>query len=213
MGKSLIAVVAVVAAVLAAFVTASGAPAGDGVTECADWISGSPTETLTITGSVHVVPGAHCVLLFVNLTGSVLNQGGGSLEIFGSTVGGNVVSRQALWVNLIGAEIKGNVEVAGTTGLPMLPPEPWNFICDSTVGGNLRLHGNQAPIGVGVVSGCAPGPNVIGGNVTVHNNGAVMSVSGNTIGGMLFCHNDDPVATGEPGSNTAAKKLGECAGF
>jgi hypothetical protein len=196
-------------------VSTSVAPSQPLVTNCDGSISGTPTQPLTIVGDVIVVPGAEfCELLFVSVTGNVENRGGTPLMIFGSSVAGNVQSEGAAFLELVGAVIGGNLTIKGTTGLPQHPPEPTNFLCNSQIGGNVKLDRNEAPFVVGAGPGCAPGPNTIAGNLDIHKNSAAMDVSGNTIGGNLNCHKNSPAVSGAPGSNSVAKnKLGECEGL
>jgi len=164
-------------------------------------------------GNVVVQPGSDCRVQQDVITGNVINHGG-TLELFGSTIAGNVISVQAPSIELVGGTINGNVQITGTTGTPSNPPEPHNFVCDAWIGGNLVLVHNQAAYAVGGPGfGCAPGPNTVVGNLEVNDNLAAIGISGNAIGGILACHNNTPSVFGDPGSNTAFMKQGECAGL
>ena len=78
---------------------------------CTGTVGGGATVT-TINGNVTVPNGASCTLNFVNVTGNVTVQQGGSLWIDGdferSTIGGNVQAS-----NCVSTLLEGNVTVKG----------------------------------------------------------------------------------------------------
>src|SRR5215467_14161781 len=113
-------VTAVVAAFVPVFAVSGASGSDQPVTVC-----NQHTTFQTIVGDVVVQPGAECVLQQDDITGNVVNHGG-TLDLFGSTIAGNVVSVHALSIELVGGTINGNVQITGTTGTPSNPPEAHN---------------------------------------------------------------------------------------
>jgi hypothetical protein len=176
-----------------------------------------------VSDNVVVLPGSSCAIVATTVTGNVINIGGG-LEILASSVGQNVISLNGTYFVMNGAgptSVGQNVIVIGTTGTPLTAPfpGPYNAICHSSIGLNLKLVQNKAPFVVGdpITGGCGPsGGNTIGLNlISVANTGTPFSVliSFNVIGLNLICIADTPPASGVPGSNTtiSGSKIGECA--
>ena len=78
------------------------------------------------------------------------------------------------------------------------------FVADAVVGGNVELSGN--------VTGAIATANLIGGNMTLNNNGFTPSLFENGVGGDLKCAGNVGGVTG--GLNTVAgSKQGQCAGL
>jgi hypothetical protein len=78
------------------------------------------------------------------------------------------------------------------------------FIENSSIGGNLQIHGSlDGGFGFALES------NSVGGQLDFSKNTGASDISGNTIGKNLTCKDNTPPPTG--GGNTAKKKDGQCA--
>lgn len=118
--------------------------------------------------------------------------------ITGGTVTGNVQQKGGSLVTN-NATIDGNLQIISSGS---------DQICGSTVGGNLQVHNNDAPITIGDPSIDCQG-NTIGGNLQINNDAAVQ-VFDDMVTGNLQCQNNTSI-TGD--MDTAKLLQGQCAGF
>jgi hypothetical protein len=112
-----------------------------------------------------------------------------------------------LYLSVGGNTVGDTIQVTDNTAL-----QGTVSVVSNTAGGNLEFGNNSTTNGLGVDR------NVVGGHLKVHNNTATdldasLDVSGNAVTKSLNCRNDNPAAVALYGLNTAAKKLGECAGL
>jgi hypothetical protein len=173
--------------------------------------AGSPTTctgalgAVTVSGDLGVPPGAACVLDGTTVTGNVTVRG--SLVAIFVQISGNLIGIDARSLQLSASTVGGNVIAVQTTGGP-------NHLCDSTIGGNVIVQGSSSSAFWNIGYVCDSGALTVGGNLTFQNNQGGGFISGNTIGGNLDCHNNDPSPTSPGSANTVGgDKKGQCAGF
>ncbi|MDX6296326.1 MAG: hypothetical protein QOI51_183 [Nocardioidaceae bacterium] len=179
--------------------------------------------TSTLTGGTYdkiVVPaGATCTLDGATVNSNVTVGAGSSLHTRFTTIGGNVMSRDAASVRLIDTNISHNVMITGTTGSTKIgskgckvdPIAAGNLmfkfnsgtiaICDVSVGHNLALMANSGRIGAF--------RNVVGNNgLLFRNTGPANRLRDNTVTVNINCSgNTGRVITS---GNTAAQLMGQC---
>ena len=105
-------VTATVAALVPLFVVTGASASDQSVTICDQ---GYSFQTF---GNVVVQPGSDCRLQQDVITGNIINRGG-TLELFGSTIAGNVISVQAPSVELVGG--RERIAHALETNTPVHP--------------------------------------------------------------------------------------------
>lgn len=160
----------------------------------------------TVAGRVTVPPGQSCTLVGTTVQGDVHSHGG-TLNLDGTSVHGNVLADSGGSVALTGATVSGNVQLIGTRAS--------NAVCRSTIGGNLAVHEATGTTVVGDPQACSAG-NTIGGDVDLHDNSgpppvASVLISDNRVAGDLQCQHDQPAADGTGGSNQVGGAAhGEC---
>ena len=172
---------------------------------CASTVGGGATVT-TINGNVTVPNGASCTLQFVNVTGNVTVQLGGSLLITAylepSTIGGNVQASNCVSTLLEGnVSVKGNLQIGNCTGTTANGFQGPGIV----IGGNYQCQNNAGP--------CETWLGQIAGNAQIQNNGGTASdVSLNTIEGNLQCQNNIAAPTHSHGYNwVTGNAQGQCA--
>jgi uncharacterized repeat protein (TIGR03803 family) len=155
--------------------------------------------------------------------GNIVVSNGQSCEFTdGGTVIGNIYVTGGSLV-LQNASVLGNVEIQGGTytlgpslailsrlevvNLPSSSAQ--NTICGVNVNGSLYFDGNGSAAEIGSTSGSCPG-NVIGGDLEVESNSALVQVFDNTVRDDLTCSSNTSI-TG--GGNTARAKIGQCSSF
>ena len=133
------------------------------------------------------------------------------------TVGGNLIANQPLTMYITSSTIHGNL-ISNGGGDPSLPPWLSYPIKNTTVGGNLIVHGWKGAW-VGVLR------STVGGNMIVSNNiGTRLGDDGqpdstevvdNQVGHNLICQHNTPTArVGDSGggpNTVGGKAIGECA--
>jgi hypothetical protein len=168
-----------------------------------------------VAGDVTVPTQQLCSLHGVAVSGNVSSGTNSVLTLLGGSVTKSVTVNGSRWFALSGTSITGGLTVQGVSGTPT--SGGLNSLCSASVGADVKVASNSAPIAIGDPAGCgANAGNQITGNLTVQNNvmptGTTRSVlvSYNHIGKTLNCTGDKPPASGVTSSNTAAKKQGEC---
>jgi beta-glucosidase len=144
-------------------------------------------SAVMVQGNVSVPRGAWCDLVDTSVAGNVSVKGDG-LRIAGSTIGGNLTIDR---VN--GADDSLS---SGT-----------NVVCDTTVDGNLTLHGSSqsAPWNLGLCGG-----NTIKGNLAFSKNAARANVlTHNTVRGNATCSGNKSVTL--TGNKIRGRAEGQCA--
>ena len=104
-----------------------------------------------------------------------------------------------------GATISGNLQVQGLRGTPSGAD---NYLCDTSVGGNVQVQGDRsgAPVDLGDLGACSGGPGlVIGGNLQVQGNAASVTAGGNTVTGNIQVRNN--TGGGTLAGNQARREL------
>jgi hypothetical protein len=184
-----------------------------------------PPAGSTITGNLTVPGGVVCTLNNVTVGGNIDDKSGGSLLMHGGSTGGNIDAKgspelvldQAASVGgkvkaedtgklgIQNASIGGNLDVKHTTG----SESPRNYICGSTIGGNITLTDStsSAPFAVGGPNPPCSSGNSVNGNGSFKNNLAALTVANNAFGGNLDCSGNTSITTS---NNTAKKKSGQC---
>jgi hypothetical protein len=146
-----------------------------GKTTCRGAFSGSGRQVVVPAGSTcTLVTGTHVSL-------SVQVQPGGMLDAEDVSIGGSLQATDALWIEVDGSTVGGNLQVQGLTGSPA---SGHNTLCNVTVGGNAAIENNGpgAPIDIGSSGDCNGGPGLaIDGYLRVQNNDADVTVGGNSI--------------------------------
>ena len=175
---------------------------------CTGTVGGGSVLT-TIKGNVTVPQGASCTLAFVNVSGNVQVQNGGSLLISGylepSMIGGNVQANNCFSTLLEGnVTVQGNLQISNCSG-----PAANGFRGPGIViGGNFKCQNNAGS--------CEAWLGQISGDAQIQKNrGSPSDVSLNAIGGNLQCRNNAVATTHKHGYNWVTKNVqGECgAGF
>jgi hypothetical protein len=173
--------------------------------------AGSPTTctgalgAVTVSAGLEVPPGEACGLNGTTVTGNVTVRG--SLFAIGVQISGNLIGIDARSLQLSHSTVDGNVIAVQTTGGP-------HHLCDSTIAGNVIVQGSSSSAFWNIGFVCDSGSLTVGGNLTFQNNQGGGFISGNTIGGNLDCHNNDPSPTNPANANTVGgDKKGQCAGF
>jgi len=171
---------------------------------CTGTVGGGSAVT-TVNGNVTVPGGASCTLEFVDVTGNVTLQPGGSLLIAGylepSTIGGNVQASGCGSTLLEGnVTVKGNLQILNCTGTAANGFQGAGIV----IGGNFLCQSNAGP--------CEGWLGQIAGNAQILNNGGAASdVSLNTIGGNLQCQNNAAAPTHGHGYNwVTGNAQGQC---
>ena len=176
---------------------------------CAGTVGGGATLT-TINGNVTVANGASCTLQFVNVTGNVTVQPGGSLLIMAylepSTIGGNVQANNCVSTLLEGnVTVNGNLQITNCTGTAASGFQGPGIV----IGINFQCQNNAGP--------CEAWLGQIAGNAQIQNNRSVTAsdVSLDTVEGNLQCQNNAAAPTHSHGYNwVSGNAQGQCgAGF
>ena len=154
-------------------------PLGSGTTTCNGAYSG--------TGNQIVVPaGATCRLLVgTKVTGNVQVNQGGVLIDEGATISGNVQVTNATAVTVLGGSIGGNLQIQGVTGSPAGANDSvCNTKISGNV--TVQSNGPNAPFDIGNLGACSGGAGLtVGGNLVIQGNAAPVTVGGNTVSGGL----------------------------
>jgi hypothetical protein len=210
MKRVITAVLATACCAVAVALPASAAPKA--ATECTGTLSGS-------FDSIVVPAGATCTLDGATVSKSVTVEKDASLFTSKSTIGGNLMSRNAQTVRVIDTDVHRNLMVSGTQGITtiggmdchvdpavannlMLKNNHGNIaVCDLTIARNLVLQGNTRGIGVF--------HNTVGNNILLFDNtGPANRVRHNDVRINLNCQgNTNKVITV---ANTAHKIMGQC---
>jgi hypothetical protein len=136
---------------------------------------GPSNGTLTyVVGTTTTITGTHSGALIVtrptflnhaHITGSVIVQAGGSLDVEGSTISGALSASGAGAIRMCGSSVSGSVTISNDTGLVEVgdPADAGAPCSGNSIGGTLSLHGNHH--GVEAIG------NTIGGLVASGNSG------------------------------------------
>ena len=194
---------ALILAVVGLLGSASASSAQD--INCTGTVGGGATAT-AVNGNVTVAGGASCILQFVNVTGSVQVQPGGSLLIAAydepSTIGGNIQANKCASALLEGnVTVNGDVHIANCAGSQANGFQGPGIV----IGGNFQCDNNAGP--------CQAWLGEIAGNTRIANNlGAASDVSLDKIEGDLSCQNNSAAPTHNRGYNwITGSALGQCA--
>jgi hypothetical protein len=147
---------------------------------CTGTVGGGASVT-AVNGNVTVPGGASCTLQFVNVSGSVQVQLGGSLLIAAydepSTIGGNVRANKCASALIEGnATVDGDVQIENCTATTKSGFQGPGIV----IGGNFQCANNAGP--------CEAWLGEIAGNARIANNsGSASDVSLNKIAGDLTC--------------------------
>jgi hypothetical protein len=171
---------------------------------CTGTVGGGAAVT-TVNGNVTVPGGASCTLDFVDVTGKVTVQAGGSLLISAydepSTIGGTVEANGCISTLLEGnVTVNGDVRIANCTGTAANGFQGPGIV----IGGNFHCLNNAGP--------CEAWLGQVAGNARIQNNrGAASDVSLNTIEGNLECGNNAAAPTHSRGYNwVSGNTQGQC---
>jgi hypothetical protein len=213
-------------------------PAGVSRTSAADQYTyqpPAPTCTTTITGTndkqLAVTSGLTCL---VNATqqGQVTVAAGAALSVTNSTVTGTVTATSPSGITYCGATESGTLSVTGATGPVILGGTlPDGTACAAdTIPSAVSITGATAPVTVtglnqhGTLTlendsaGVTLNGSQVNGLAYVENNAAtapaVITVSGNTVTGSLYCTGNNPAPTDNGTANTVSgTATGQCAGI
>jgi hypothetical protein len=182
-------------------------------TECNGTLSGTYDRIL-------VPDGATCTLDGATVTGNVTAGAGSSLFTSNATIGGNVMTRDSLTVQIIRTDVGHNIMVTGTTGLTKIggemckidPSTALNLmvkgnsgntaICSESIGRNFVANGNSGSVSLF--------RSTVGNNALVFDNtGNGTRLKFNAVSINLNCHgNTGKLVLKE---NTAKQFLDQCA--
>jgi hypothetical protein len=137
-----------------------GPPASSADFMCQDVTTGGTYDNVVVEA------GYACVLEGVEVKGNVEVKEGGALRTVDATIRGNIQAYGAMSLSVEATYVEGSVQAKGTTGVPGMLP---NWICGSTIGGDVQLDQNYAPF---ALTPCEDGGmgNEISGNLQVTEN-------------------------------------------
>jgi len=190
--------------------------------DCSGTVGGAATVT-TINGNVTVRDNASCTLKFVEITGNLLVQRGGTLIVDAydepSTIDGNVEADRCASL-MVGGDvtIDRNVLIAGCSGKGQNSFQGPGIV----IKGNFECVNNAGP--------CEAWLGEVDGNVQIQNNGSLVpsDVSLTVIRGRLECRHNSPAPTHSHGfdwvggtprehghgfDDDGGYAQGQCAGF
>jgi len=198
---------AVVLVAAAAILALGGTPQARAANVTCTGAIGPATTLTTISGNVTVPINASCTLDYVNVTGNVQVQPGGTLVVSAydepSTIGGNVQGSACGSVLLKGnVTVTGNVQISACRGAG-----PNGFQGpDTVIKGDFQCQSNSG--------GCEAWLGEVDGNVQVQSNGSATDVSLTVVGGNLQCQSNAPATTHVHGPDWVTGTVqGQCAGF
>lgn len=141
----------------------------------------------------NVATSSGCVVTVADdILGNLQVQAGGSLVDHAALIVGNLEATNALWVDIRGGSVGGNLQVTRLSTVPSGTTDgsALNVICGIVVGGNLQVQMSQvgAPIEVGAPD-CGQGLEMNGnlqvlnndGNVVIGSLGVPFAVQGNVL--------------------------------
>ncbi|MGH9104399.1 MAG: Ig-like domain repeat protein, partial [Acidimicrobiales bacterium] len=173
------------------------------------------TETIggAYTGPLVVVRGQN-VLVTGHVSGPVVVEPGGGLEVEGGSVTGPISSTRAVGFTLCGATVAGPVVVSRSTGFVFIGGGTDLGCGPTTVSGPVSLVANTG--GVEVAGDTVYGPVAVSANSgsgPYEQDGSYASteIAGNDIFGPLACAGNTPPPTDEGEPNTALLRSGQCA--
>ena len=203
------------------------------------------TYSGTFTGNITVSAGQNCTFIDGGtVIGNVTVDSGGHFSSSGTKIQGKVTIAGS-W-SMVQNQVSGSVDILGTVASPATsaatispaaatissstatPDGPTNFLCGTTIIGDLTFDNNGAGAQIGSANPmiCAGNTitgqfeadnntgtvlifdNVVGQDMHVFNNTGLLDVVGNNIGGNLHCQNNSMLVMG--GMNTAKNAQGEC---
>ncbi len=142
------------------------------------------------------------------INGNLSVNKGDWCDLVDVTVNGNLQLNQTSGVRIVGGTVTGNLQANNTSGSGDPLSSGADVICNTTVKGNLQIHGSSSssPWHIG-----SCGPASVGGNLQFQQNGGTgNSISNTTVAGNLQCdHNADLSGTG----NTVGNGKKQCAGL
>ena len=181
------------------------------------------TFTGLFAGTLSVTAGQNCVFSSGATIEGNIHVTGGTLELSGAKVKGQVQVQGGGTVSILQSTL-----IAGNLQIQNLPAgSPQVQICGATIDGNLQYQNNGAAVTIGAAPACTG--NTIQGNLQVSGNSAAIEISDNTVGGNLQVQNDTGPSTDVTGNrvsknlqcendaaisgggNSAQKKQGQCA--
>lgn len=168
----------VVLGALAPVASAAGAPNAN----CTGTLAPGTYGNVTVTGN--------CVTTSSDqIQGNLQVQQGGSLQDEATVIGGNLQANNALWVDLRGGSVGGDLQVQGLTASPSGTGDgaTANDLCGLSVHGNVQVqnNGSGAPFDIGAAPDCTSGL-TIGGNLQIQNNAGTVDVGSNVPGSLTF---------------------------
>lgn len=158
--------------------------------------------TGTLRGSfdnVNVPPGRNCTLIDSRVQGSIYVRGNATLNVYRTSIKGNIQSEGARYVRLHGSGVNldGSVQIKYATAASSIAAGTW-------IGGSVQYEENTGSLSI---SGAR-----VGQDVQIFNNWGGASVFNNTINGNLQCKESDPPPTGG-GNAVGGNKEDQCASF
>jgi hypothetical protein len=146
--------------------------------------------TGTFNGNVTISAGQNCAFYGGGISGNIAVNGG-SLSLSNATVIGNLSIQGATAFSIgLGTKITGNVAIqnvgSGSTGSRM---------CQATITGNLNVSTNAIPITIGSPQTFCSG-NSVGGNVDIQSNTAPIVVFANSVAKKLSCASNTSITGG-----------------
>jgi YVTN family beta-propeller protein len=146
--------------------TYSGDPnfAGSTATPATVTVTTTAAITGSHSGSIIVAPGETLLLRNAQVTGSVIVQQGGALDVENSTMAALIANRPA-GVRVCASTVRGSLDVSSATGFVLLGDQGDDGCGPNRIGGSLVLTGNTGGLE-------AIGNLVVGALVNVRNSGA-----------------------------------------
>jgi Tol biopolymer transport system component len=163
---------------------------GSGTTSCNGVYSGSGSQVaVPAAGVCTLLPGT-------KVSGNLQVNQGAELNDQGAAISGNLQATNAVWIEVGGGgSIGGNLSVQGLTGSPAGSDDSLcNTKVGGNVA--LTNNGAKAPVDIGNLGACSGGPGLtVGGNLQVQGNAAPVRIGGNTATGSLQVQNNASTVT------------------
>ena len=181
----------------------------------------------TFMGDITVSAGQDCTFIDGGqVIGNVNVLPGGHFSGTGTKITKNVtISGPLTTWSMVRNTVGGNAQVQN---IPDPPASPTNFMCGTTVNGDLQFQNNGTAVQIGSADPLICAGNTIGGNLQVNNNTSTvlifdnvvgndlqvgnntgaLDVVGNNVGGNLQCQGNSMLIMG--GMNTAKQTEGQC---
>jgi hypothetical protein len=135
----------------------------------------------TFTGSITVSAGQNCAFIAGGVSGNVTANGGNVALTNANVTGSIAIQGPSAFSIGPGTTVGGNLTVQNIASGSTI-----SRICQAKVGGNLEVYTNAIPISIGSPQTFCYG-NSVGGNVDVQGNTAPIAVYDNVVGKNLSC--------------------------